>query len=154
MKRILILSGPNLNMLGVREKSVYGGETLDSIHERIGSRAAELGVQAICIQSNSEAKLCGMVISAPESFDGIILNAGAYTHYSEKLKSTVHTSSISCIEVHLSNIFAREQLRHKSLIADVCGGSIAGFGADGYLMALEALCINGKIIGKTPNHKQ
>jgi len=137
--KILIISGPNLNMLGVREKSVYGDKTLDDIYAGLKSYAEKLNIEAVCLQSNSESAIAELINRAAEDFEGIILNAGAYTHYSERIKTAVSSAGIPCLEVHLSNVFAREKFRHTSVLTDVCVGSVCGFGENSYKLALDAL---------------
>lgn len=138
-KRILVLNGPNLNLLGVREPGVYGTDSYEQICARIQQRAQELGMQADCDQSNSEGGLIDRLHAAMGTYDGVILNAGAYTHYSYALRDAVAAIRLPVIEVHLSNIHAREAFRHTSVIAPVCRGQIAGFGPDSYLLALQAM---------------
>lgn len=139
MKRILVINGPNLNMLGTREPEVYGEMTLDELNTRIASEAEVMRVDIDFIQSNSEGEITDAIQSAQETADGIILNAGAYTHYSYAIRDAVASISVPCVEVHLSNIYAREEFRHHSVIAPVCAGQISGFGIKSYLLALRAL---------------
>lgn len=138
MKKILVMNGPNLNMLGTREPDKYGGETLAAINERIAERARALGAECSFFQSNIEGELVTAVQNAA-GMDGVILNAGAYTHTSIALRDAIASVSTPVIEVHISNVYAREDFRHASMIAPVCRGCIAGFGAKGYLLALQAL---------------
>ncbi len=138
--KILILNGPNLNMLGQREPAVYGRETLEEIMGRLASEASRLGVEMICEQSNAEGALVRMVQDAVvEGMAGIILNPAAYTHTSIALRDAIKGSGLPCVEVHLSNTHAREVFRHKSLTAGVCIGQIQGFGGYGYVLALQGL---------------
>jgi 3-dehydroquinate dehydratase-2 len=136
--RILVLNGPNLNLLGNREPEVYGKVTLTEINEAMGRRAAELGVELESRQSNFEGELVGWIQEARGRFDVILLNAAAYTHTSVALRDAVASAQVPTIEIHLSNIHAREEFRHRSMIAGVCVGSIAGFGMRSYLLGVEA----------------
>ena len=139
MKKILVMNGPNLNMLGIRKKEVYGTETLDAINRTLADKGQELGAEIEFFQSNSEGALIDKLQSAYGEKDGVILNAGAYTHYSYAIRDAIEAIQLPVIEVHLSNIHARDEFRHKSVIGPVCSGSIIGFGAKGYLLALIAL---------------
>lgn len=137
--RVLCLSGPNLQLLGSREPDVYGTETLDDIHARLALRGEELGVTVEARQSNHEGGLCDWIADARGAFDGLLLNAGAYTHTSIALHDALKAVALPCVEVHLSNPEAREPFRHVSRIAAACVGKIAGFGGESYLLGLEAL---------------
>jgi 3-dehydroquinate dehydratase-2 len=137
--RILCLSGPNLQLLGSREPEIYGKETLAKIHERLIARARELSATIDCRQSNHEGALCDWIAEAREGFDGILLNAGAYTHTSIALHDAIKAVEVPCVEVHLSNPDAREAFRHVSRIAGACIARVAGFGGDSYLLALDGL---------------
>ncbi len=139
MKKILVLLGPNLNMVGIREKGVYGTETAESINDYILSKAEENGFECEIFQSNHEGDLVDKIHSALGEFDGVIINAGAFTHYSYALRDAISCLSIPFIEVHMSNIHAREEFRHNSVIAPVCKGQIAGFGKISYNLAVRAL---------------
>lgn len=136
MKKILILNGPNLNMLGVREPAVYGAQTLTDIEKTLRAEF-EGKAELEFLQSNSE----GAIIDAIQfsEADGIALNAGAYTHYSYAIHDAIKSIAAPVVEVHISNIYKREEFRHKSVIAAACTGSVCGFGADSYYLAITAL---------------
>lgn len=136
--KILFLNGPNLNLLGQREPHVYGKTTLADIESMVQKQAAVRGAALEFRQTNLEGELVGWIQSAKGVFDVIVLNAAAYTHTSVALRDAISGTGVPTIEVHLSNIHAREEFRHKSLIAGVCRGQIAGFGSNSYLLALEA----------------
>ena len=137
--RILYLNGPNLNLLGTREPEKYGRTTLVEIEANVRRRAEQLNVQVEFRQSNLEGELVGWVQEAKGKFDWLILNAAAYTHTSIALRDAISAVQVPTIEIHLSNVHAREEFRHKSLIAPVCRGQITGFGPNSYLLALEAV---------------
>lgn len=139
MKKILVLLGPNLNMVGVREKGIYGEETATSISEQILANAKSAGYEAEIYQSNHEGDLIDKIHAAKGNFDGVIINAGALTHYSYALRDAIACVKLPFIEVHMSNIHAREEFRHTSVIAPVCAGQIAGFGKNSYFLAISAL---------------
>ncbi len=139
MKRILVLLGPNLNMVGIREKGVYGAESADTIAAEIVSCAADNELEAVVYQSNHEGDLIDNIHVSRLEFDGAIINAGALTHYSYALRDAIAAVNIPYVEVHMSNIHAREEFRHKSVIAPVCVGQIAGFGKLSYFLAIHAL---------------
>lgn len=139
MKKILVILGPNLNMVGVREKGIYGEETAQSISEQIKSFADEQGFSVEIYQSNHEGDLIDKIHAARENFDGAVINAGALTHYSYALRDAIACVKIPFVEVHMSNIHAREEFRHTSVIAPVCAGQIAGFGKNSYFLAITAL---------------
>lgn len=139
MKKILVLLGPNLNMVGVREKGIYGSEDADSIEEQIKSYARSNGFDVDVFQSNHEGDLIDKIHASKDVYNGVVINAGALTHYSYALRDAIACIKIPFVEVHMSNIHAREEFRHKSVIAPVCAGQIAGFGKNSYFLAIEAL---------------
>ena len=136
--KILCLNGPNLNLLGQREPAVYGRTTLAEIEAKVRKRAAQLGATAEFRQSNLEGDLVNWIQGAIGMFDAIVLNAAAYTHTSVAIRDAIAAVGIPTIEVHLSNVHAREEFRHKSIIAPACVGQITGFGANSYVLAIEA----------------
>jgi len=136
--KVLVLNGPNLNLLGVREPEIYGRETLGSLERVLRVRAGELGMALDFRQSNMEGELVTWIQEARGSADAILLNAAAYTHTSVALRDAIAASEVPTIEVHLSNIYAREAFRQRSRLAGVCVGVIAGFGVGSYLLGLEA----------------
>jgi len=136
--KVLFLNGPNLNLLGQREQKVYGRQSLSDIEGLVRAKASDLGADVDFRQSNSESELIDWIHQARGVFAVIVLNAGAYTHTSVALRDAIAGVEVPTIEVHLSNVLAREDFRHKSLIAPVCVGQIAGFGANSYVLALSA----------------
>ena len=137
--KILILNGPNLNLLGTREPGIYGPLTLADIVRRVQQRAAELGVEVAACQSNGEGELVTQIGQSRGRYDGLILNPAAYTHTSVALRDALQAVAVPCVEVHLSNVHAREDFRQRSLTAAACLGQISGFGPMSYILALEAL---------------
>lgn len=138
--KILILNGPNINMLGSREPQVYGSKSYQALCDYITAGAQQLGVAAEIRQSNHEGELIDWIQAAPGEFEGIVFNPGAYTHYSIALLDAIMSISIPVIEVHISNIHAREEFRHRSVTAAGCLGQISGLGFSGYVLAMRALC--------------
>ena len=146
-KKIYIINGPNLNMLGKREPVYYGNETLDEINNQIKNKAKELGIEVEFFQSNYEGDIISLIHTAEDKgCHGIILNAAAFTHYSIAIHDAITSVDTPVVEVHLSNIHKREEFRHKSVIARACVGQISGFGKNSYILALYAL--NDIIKGK------
>lgn len=140
MKKILLMNGPNLNMLGKREPDIYGAQTLTDLEERIKLQGKNVGIEVVCFQSNHEGELIDRLHAAVmENIDGIILNPGAYTHYSIALRDAIAAIDIPVIEVHISNVHTRESFRQQSVIAPVAVGQIVGFGFFGYELAFLAL---------------
>lgn len=137
--RILLLHGPNLNMLGRREPAIYGTMTLEHIDEAVTARAAQAGATVVCVQSNHEGVLVDTLQQHGWDADGIIINPGALTHYGLSLRDALAALSAPILEVHISNVYKREPFRHTSVIAPVATGQIAGLGWRGYLLALEWL---------------
>ena len=139
IKRVLVLHGPNLNLVGLRETSVYGTRSLAEIDEGIMSHAQKLGIEARILQSNHEGQLIDSIHDHKDWASGIIVNAGGLSHYSISLRDALTAVRLPVVEVHMSNIFAREDFRAKSVISGVAIGVITGFGGLGYLMALDAM---------------
>ena len=140
MKKIMILNGPNLNYLGRRQPEIYGGDTLDDIIEYTKKETKDLGVEISAYQTNCEGELIDLLYRAKEEgFFGVVLNAGAYSHYSIAIRDAISAIEIPCIEVHLSNIHAREEFRHNSVISAVCKGQICGFGKLVYPLGVKVL---------------
>ena len=138
MKRILIIHGPNLNLLGRREKDIYGHSSLDDINRQLASLADELKVSVSFFQSNAEGDLVNAVQNALGTYDALVINPGAYTHTSIALRDAIAGTELPAVEVHLSNIYRREEFRKKSMLADVAVGQITGFQVDSYLLGLRA----------------
>lgn len=137
--KILLLNGPNLNLLGTREPEKYGNKTLNDIENNLKDIAQKQNIQLECYQSNHEGDLIDKIQQAKNNFDGIILNAGGYTHTSVAIRDAIAGVQMPTVEIHLTNIHAREEFRHNSLIAPVCIGQICGFGAKSYELGLDAL---------------
>lgn len=137
--KIFIVNGPNLNMLGKREPEIYGHDTLENINAQLSEFCKELGVEPEFYQSNCEGEIIDIIHSARDNADGIVLNAGAYTHYSIAIRDAISAAETPCIEVHLSNVHNREEFRRTSMISAVCKGVICGFGIDSYRFAIMAL---------------
>ncbi len=140
--QILVLNGPNLNLLGQREPEVYGSDTLDDIVAELTDIAAERGVELRHVQSNSEGALIDALHDARDWADGVIFNPGAYTHYSIALRDAVVACELPVVETHLSNVHAREEFRHHSVLSGVCLGVVLGFGKASYAAALDALLLH------------
>lgn len=136
--RILFLNGPNLNLLGTREPKVYGRATLADIEANVRQLADQKGIAIEFRQSNHEGELVGWIQQARGAWDVIVLNAGAYTHTSIALRDAIAGTGVPAVEIHLSNVHAREEFRHQSLIAPVCVGQICGFGQNSYVLGLHA----------------
>ena len=139
VKKVLIINGPNLNMLSVREPGIYGNQTLDEINTNISSYAKGFDIACDFFQSNCEGEIIDAIHSVLKQYDGCIINAGAYTHYSFAILDAIKAVGKPFIEVHLSNVHAREEFRHTSVIAPASVGSIAGFGKNSYFLAVNAM---------------
>lgn len=140
MKKILVMLGPNLNMVGTREKNIYGEENANTINQDIKSFAKNAGFECDIFQSNHEGDLIDKIHSTLGVYDGVVLNAGALTHYSYALRDAIASvTAVPFIEVHMSNVHKREEFRHKSVISAVCAGVICGFGKDSYRLGIVAL---------------
>ncbi|WP_047380576.1 MULTISPECIES: type II 3-dehydroquinate dehydratase [unclassified Cetobacterium] len=137
--KILIINGPNLNFLGKREPEIYGNKTLDMINNEIEVLGKNLGLELTFYQSNHEGCIIDKIQDSYEKIDYLIINPGAFTHYSIGIRDAILSTNLKTIEVHLSNVYSREEFRHKSVISDICIGKITGFGSEGYKMALQYL---------------
>ncbi len=136
--KFLVLNGVNLNLTGKREKGVYGEESLESINRELKEYAVRHGHEVDFIQSNLEGELCTAIQNAEGVYDGIVLNAGAYTHYSYALRDAIAAVSVPVVEVHMSNVASREEFRSRSVLTEVCRGAVIGFGKGSYLLALRS----------------
>ena len=139
MKKILVIHGPNLNLLGKREINVYGTTTIDEINDDLKKMAKAKGLELTIMQSNHEGEIVELIGKAKGNFDAILINPAAYTHTSVAIRDAISAVDVPTVEVHLSNIYAREEFRHTSLIAPVAAGQISGFGKTSYLLGLEAI---------------
>jgi len=136
MKKILLINGPNLNLLGTREPEIYGATTLDELVADLAKRATSGGVELVAFQSNHEGEIIDCIQREVSGCVGLIINPGAFTHYSYAIRDAIASVVIQTIEVHISNVYSRESFRHKSVIAPVCVGQISGLGINGYIAAL------------------
>lgn len=139
LKKILLIHGPNLNLSGEREPGIYGTDPFSAINAEVVLKCERLGMDCTVFQSNSEGALIDRIQSAREDCAAIIINAGAYTHYSYAIRDAIAAVRLPCVEVHMSNVMAREEFRHHSVLAPVCAGVIAGFGKHSYLLAVDAV---------------
>lgn len=139
MKKVIVINGPNLNLLGTRETAIYGSKTLEEIDELVIARGRELNLEVSAFQSNHEGEIVDQIQKAKGKYDYLIINPAAFTHYSVAVRDAIASVGIPTVEVHLSNIYAREEFRQKSVVAPVVVGQIAGFGYVSYLLALEAI---------------
>jgi 3-dehydroquinate dehydratase-2 len=137
--KILVINGPNLQLLGKREPDIYGPDGLQAVEVRLGELATDLGVEVACRQSNHEGEIVDWIGEAADQFDGIIINPAAYTHTSIAIRDALKGCGLPALEVHISNVYSREEFRHRSLTAPVCLGQITGLGTNGYEWALRAL---------------
>ena len=139
MKKVLVILGPNLNVIGIRERGIYGSDSAQTINEEIMEYAQNLGIYCEIFQSNWEGALIDKIHESSDNFDGLIINAGALSHYSISLRDALSVLRMPIIEVHMSNIFAREEFRHESILSAVCLGQIIGLGKKVYTLALSAI---------------
>ncbi len=138
MKKILIIHGPNLNLLGEREPGIYGSDSMQSINQACMAKCESIGYACECFQSNSEGTIIDCLHAARNNADAVVINAGAYTHYSIAIRDAIAAIRLPVIEIHMSNVHKRDEFRHKSVISAVCAGVIAGFGKNSYLLGIEA----------------
>jgi 3-dehydroquinate dehydratase-2 len=137
--KILIIHGPNLNMLGKREPRIYGATTLEEINAALTAKAIELGTEVAFFQSNSEGEIVSSIQDAMSKFDGIVINPGAYTHTSVAIRDAILSSGLPVVEVHISNVYKREDFRQKSFVSGVALGVVSGFGVNSYMLGLSGL---------------
>lgn len=137
--KFLVINGPNLNLLGSREPDIYGKSGYDALVEKIQAAAQTMGAEAVCFQSNHEGAIIDTIHAAQGVYDGIVMNPGAYTHYSYAILDALKAVEVPTVEVHISNIHKREEFRHKSVTAAGCVGQICGLGQHGYILAMEYL---------------
>ena len=142
MKKILLIHGPNLNMLGIRKKDIYGNASLDDVNKMIREKAGPLDLAVDIYQYNGEGEIITQIHRAYNNYQGLIINPGAYSHYSIGIRDAIEAIDIATIEVHISNIYKRESFRANSVISPVCMATIAGFGIEGYILALEGISKN------------
>jgi len=145
--KLLVLHGPNLNLLGQREPEIYGSLTLSDVDKLLVEKGKIMGVEVVCFQSNHEGNLVDKIHQALGNYQGIVINAGAYTHTSVAVRDALAGVNLPTVEVHLSNIYRREEFRHHSYIAPISVGQISGFGVDSYLLGLQALVNHIKSLG-------
>lgn len=138
-KKIMVINGPNLNMLGIREPEIYGNRTYADLENYIEEYGEEKGVEITVMQSNSEGEIIDFIHHTMNGYDGIVINPGAYTHYSYAIRDALASVTVPAVEVHLSNVYTREEFRHTSVTAPACRGQIAGLGFRGYLLAVDYL---------------
>ena len=141
MIKLCVIHGPNLNLLGSREPDIYGHDTYEDMNKRIKEHARQLDVEVRIFQSNSEGEIIDMIHQASDWADGIVINPGAYTHYSYAIRDALAAVRMPTVEIHLTNVHNREEWRRKSVVAPICTGQIIGFGTNGYLMAVTAMKI-------------
>ena len=139
MKKILVINGPNLNLLGVRQPDIYGKDTLNDINAEIQAKVDEIGLTCEFFQSNSEGDIVDKIQEVAKGFDGCIINAAAYSHYSYAIRDAISCVDKPFIEVHMSNIYARDEFRQHSVISAVCNGQVCGFGKQSYILAVNAI---------------